>query len=158
MYSSFALLNHLCLNFSTPLRCLSARCLLFCIVWNFISHSKGRINNGIFYNTVTRKPKIDMATGGWSKGFLISSLLDEQMNMDEFLGTYYRLIWMGEIKKAHKFLGVGSEENWPSREFYRTWKNNTNVGLRKTFRQEWIKLVWFKTGACRKFLWIGKEY
>jgi len=63
-----------------------------------------------------KKPKSDKVTEGWSKGFLISSLLDEQMNMAEFLGTY-RLIWMGEIKKSHKFLGLGSEEKWPPREF-----------------------------------------
>jgi hypothetical protein len=31
------------------------------------------------------------------------------MDMDEFLGTY-GLIRIGEIKKEHKFLGVGSEE------------------------------------------------
>ena len=31
------------------------------------------------------------------------------MNMDEFLGTY-RQMCIGEIKKAHKVLGVGSKE------------------------------------------------
>jgi hypothetical protein len=31
------------------------------------------------------------------------------MNMDEFLGTY-RIIYMGEIKKAYRLSGVGSEE------------------------------------------------
>jgi hypothetical protein len=60
-----------------------------------------------------RKPKIDKVTWGWNKllkkSFLISTLVGEQMNMDEFLGTY-RLICMGEIKKAHKFTGAGSEE------------------------------------------------
>ena len=38
------------------------------------------------------------------------------MNTDEFLGTY-RLIRMGEIKKAHKFIGAGSEEKCLPREF-----------------------------------------